>query len=392
MRTFSIISLGVVGGIALGVGVAGARYGATSNEYVGRVASSPPPGLAAPGPGVPRPAVRVEGTDSFDFGDVDAGVTVEHGFVLKNDGPGALTLRKGGTTCGKCTVNDLPADTLQAGESETVTVTYHAPEHATIFRQSASILTNDPNQPRVSLTVTGNVVAAVSASPSEIVFTRISTTAPATAEVRLLAFSAVPLEVTGHEFLEPETADRFRMELAPLPAEEIKNNAARSGAMLKVTALPGLPTGALRQQLRLTTNQEKSPAIVLPIQGVVDSDVSVIGAGWDRERGALGMGVVHSRQGTRRQVTLLVRGAHRHDAKIKIAAVEPRFVQAELGSPEPIHGGDVIKWPLTVIIPPGAPNMNCTAPPQGTPGMLTLETTIPDVPQVSLSLRFLVEE
>lgn len=68
---------------------------------------------------------------------------MRHEFVLTNRGNYVLVLQKGGTSCMKCTIADLPKSHLQPGESVAVGVQYHAAVPNGPFRQTAIILTND---------------------------------------------------------------------------------------------------------------------------------------------------------------------------------------------------------------------------------------------------------
>jgi hypothetical protein len=391
MKTSFVVALGVAAGLALGLGLAWVRFSPDILEgFSSGAAALQAERIAPPAADAPQPIATIA-EDSFDFGDIEAGDTVEHGFRLKNDGAGPLLLRKGGTTCGRCTVSNLPRESLAPGETERIGISYQAHE-AGPFRQTATILTNDAARPRVEITIGGTVFSPLRASPADIVFTRLSTYEPTTAETRLLAYGAIPLEITGHEFLDPETAGHFQVDILPLTSEEVAREAARSGMSVKVTALAGLPIGAVRQKLRLTTNQPKTSVVEVPIQGIVESDLSIVGPGWDREHGMLAIGAVSRGEGMKRQLFVLARGEHRQEVQLKIVDRDPPWIQAELGAPEIAQQGAVVRWPLTVIIPPDSPEVNRLGTAQGKLGKLVLGAASPDAIEIKLYLQFLVEE
>ncbi len=388
MKTFGIVVLGIVLGGALGLGIAWARFhrGVVAEYLPGAAASTTP---TPPKPGEPQPVATIA-EESHDFGDIESDQSVEHFFQLTNTGLGPLRLEKGGTTCGKCTLSDLPQETLAPGESEQITVSYRAHDLGQ-FRQSAIIFTNDPAHPRLSLGVSGKVISSLHASPPDLVFTRVSTTEPSVAETHLLAFGATPLEVTAHEFLEPTSAAHFRAEFSPLANDEVAKAAARSGIVVKVTVLPGLPVGAVRQKLRITTNQPQTSAVDVPIQGSVESDLSIVGAGWDRERGVLTLGAASRHAGLRREVFVLARGPRRDEVRLTAGSRNPEWIQVEIGEPRPVQQGAVMRWPVTVIIPPESPESNHLGTVQGKLGSLVLDTGLADGTQVKMFLQFLLE-
>ena len=387
-NTWIILTVGLLCGCGLGLAKSWARFGRSSENDTFTVSMTADyPELDPPPPGMPQPhAVVAE--DSFDFGDIELNSTREHKFLVTNTGSGELRLRKGGTTCSKCTVNDLPKDRLQPGESEEITVTYHGTSNGP-FRQTASIVTNDAALARIPLVISGNVAATIQVSPADIVFTRLATDESATAEVRVLVSAQKPLEITGHDFLDADSAAHFKLDMQPLEAAQL--GTAHSGMLLRITVLPGLPVGPLRQKLRLTTNQEQSPTLEIPIQGTVRGDISIIGQDWDSDRGTLAVGLVDGAVGLRRQLYVLVRGPHRQDVHLKLAERVPEFVQVEIGTPEEVNQGSTVKIPLTIVIPPGSPGVNHMGTAQGSLGKLVFETGHPLAGPLRIFLQFYVE-
>ncbi len=390
MRIWLIVLLGMACGCGVGVATSWARYGNVSaatapsgdvGDVIGDLKRLPAD--------QPQPRVSVE-HDEFDFGELQLGTETEHLFRIANTGEAPLNVRSGGTTCAKCTLYSLDKENLEPGESEDVKVSYRASSLG-VFRQTATILTNDALRPRVTLVVRGKVVTMVRVSPPDLVFSRLIADEPATADLRVLCYSRVPLEIRGHEFLEGETAERFKLEIEPLPQADLDKEDAHSGVRLRVTALAGLPVGAVRQKLRLKTNQEVSPTLDISIQGRVDSDISVIGSGWDGNTGVLAIGLVKGREGARRQLFLLVRGPHRHEVEFRQESREPEWLQVELGEPQDVNQGAIVKIPLTVVIPPGSPAANHVGSVQGKLGHLVLKTTHPTAKEVRLYVQFFVE-
>ena len=209
MRVFILVVLSLVVGLSLGIGSTWARYGwITSASDLAAAAGRPRPAIApqfAPEHG-PQPKVVVDKED-FDFGAVERDATVRHEFLISNQGDYELVLQKGGTSCMKCTIANLPKSLLQPGESVSVAVEYHAAIPNGPFRQMAIILTNDRARPRVELSVEGRVTSSFRAMPEELALSTFSAGEPKSGEFRLLSYVSDNFTVESHEMLDPETAN-----------------------------------------------------------------------------------------------------------------------------------------------------------------------------------------
>ena len=147
-------------------------------------------------------------------------------------------------------------------------------------------------------------------NPNELNFGQIVGNEPVTREARILCnLSNHPLEVTGHEFSEPELAKFFAVEIRPLAHEELPQDGPRfSGASVKVTAKPGLPPGRFQPRILLKTNLSSMPEVDLPLFGSIGKDVSVAGSGWDDDIGVLTIGPVKAGTAVQRQLLLFAHG------------------------------------------------------------------------------------
>ena len=104
----------------------------------------------------------------------------------------------------------------------------------------------------------------------------------------------------------------------------------------------------------------------------------------------LQLGVVRSSEGLKRTVTVLIHGAHRHDVEVTVGKRSPALLEARLGEPADVSGGSVVRIPLIIEIPPGAPPANYLGSP-GKMGQIILDTTHPDAKQIRLYVQFAVE-
>lgn len=392
MKIYQAVLLAILLGVAVGVGTARlrARYASWDGDPAEvRVSGARPTGPVAPTPGAPKVVVDRE---QHDFGTMDASEEGSHEFVFTNAGTGPLRLSLGSNSC-RCTVTVLDKNEIPSGKSTKVSVKWKAKEVIGAYRQTARISTNDPNRPQVDLTIVGEMTVAVRCDPPELVFSRISISQSATGQVRLLCnLPRPPLEVLDFKLSDQDTARCFRVTYEPMSQEQIrKEKGAKSGVLLRVDVKPGLPQGSFQQTIRLRTNLESDPAVVIPIKGDIASDITVAGSGWDADLGLLAVGTVSSREGAQRRLILIVRGPHCREVKFKPVRVVPEFLQVQLGEPSPIGTGNVVQTPLVVQIPKGSRPANHLGSEQGKLGQILLETTHPQVPRLRILVRFAVE-
>ena len=385
-----ILAFSLLGGAGLGVYIGSKDYGQDDFDdlwFANEIEKLE--GLAPPKKDEPQPKVLIA-EESFDMGEVQEGSTTEHRFSVTNGGKGNLELRRGGTTCNKCTMNDLPKDNLAPDERVEVTVSYKALNKGP-FRQTAILLTNDRTQPRIPFVITGKVIAPLQASPSSIVFSHLSSAEPETATMQVLVYGPKPLEILGYEFTEPDSAAFFQANIVPLTDQDLASSDARSGVKVTITALAGLPLGAVHQSLMLKTNQEKTPTVNVAIDGQVRGDVSIYGYGWNVERSSLSLGVISHVDGLKREVFIVVRGPHRRESKFRIISRKPDWIGAELGTPFEAQDGAIVKWPLELTIPPGTASANYSGVDTSKVSELLLESGLPDGKQLRMLLNFIIE-
>ena len=102
------------------------------------------------------PKVRMS-EEKYNFGTVKEGENVEHTFTITNVGKSKLYIHKTKTTCG-CTVGRPEKEELDPGESTSIKATFRT--HGKVGSQSRpiDIITNDPEKPKVTATLEGNVI------------------------------------------------------------------------------------------------------------------------------------------------------------------------------------------------------------------------------------------
>jgi len=390
MRIVPVILISTALGIVLGFGATWTRYRLAAETWTGKPAWQVPTG--------PAPKVVVDRA-AHDFGFIERDSTVRHLFRFTNAGGSDLHLKKGTTSCMKCTISDLMQDTVKPGETVDVAVEYHAslPPAYDDFKQEATILTDDPERPRVTLTVFGKIISAFHVVPTDLVLSKVRTDEAKTSEVSLYSLVETPVQIDGYEWSDLETAPCFEVKFPPIPDDELKAVGAKSGMRVSVTVhpdqpAPGLPLGTVTQKLRLSTNLPGGRSIEIPIFAKIESDISIAGPlTWNAKDSVLGLGHVSSKEGRRGSLQIQLLGPQRHDVQFAVEKVVPDFLRVNIGKPVDASDGETVRIPLTIEIPPGSPPSNYLGTQQAKLGEVLLSTTHPQAKQLKLSVRFAVE-
>lgn len=342
------------------------------------------------------PKVRVDG-EEFHFGVIDVNATGRHAFVLANAGDQPLLLNRGKITCGCCTcicTARLPeAATIAPGQSDKVTLEWVSKVYSGPFRASVTLGTNDPKRPEVTLWVSGRLGPAVRAAPAELVLTFVPPNTSAAGTVRVYAYSKEPLRVAGWRWSDPAAAKHFDVAVEPLTDVQLREEAdAQGGYQVRVATKPGLPTGSFSHQLVLKTNSRSVPTVTIPVRGLVGTDVSLVGPGWDAASGVLSLGTVHRDHQGQWPMFLVVRGPLADRVTAKLVRVTPEWLKVEVGQGTPLGDGAVRRIPLTIRIQPAGGSISSLGPEPASLGRIVLETSHPDVPRLNILVRLLVEK
>ena len=101
---------------------------------------------------------------THDFGDVIPDGYSNCTFKFSNTGQSTLNITKTKGTC-KCTVPKLKKKEYAPGESGEITVRFHAPKYNGKTSQHIFVSSDDPDNPKVELTIKANVKTYVKADP-----------------------------------------------------------------------------------------------------------------------------------------------------------------------------------------------------------------------------------
>ncbi len=241
MKVSAVVTASAVLGVALGAGMNWANF----HEV--------PPLVA---PSTVAPPVTVHGSQPklvvderfHDFGAVERDTKVRHTFHFTNLGEATLTLKAGGTSCTKCTIAELSKTELAHGETADVTIEYLSNAGQPRIRQWAAVLTNDPAERRVELTIAGIVTSKYRVVPTNLVFSKVSANESKTAEIKIFAFLSESVQVEKFEFSGKETAPYFAVESEPIPPDQLTERAQKAAAASRSRSNRACPWGRFDRQ------------------------------------------------------------------------------------------------------------------------------------------------
>jgi hypothetical protein len=340
----------------------------------------------------PHPHAVVVDSDTFNFGHMQQDAHGHHTFEIRNEGGAPLSLIKGSTSC-KCTLSELADNLVQPGESAKVHLEWSASVGEGEFRHHATVRTNDPRRPVITLTIEGHISRSHKVAPRELLFSSIDVGKGASGEVFIYAYDSDSLAIIRHEYLQSASAQYFDLQIEDMKAELLnKEEGAKAGKIVRVVVKPGLPLGELRQRIRLVLDLPGEPTVELSVDGHVIGDIAIVGPSpWDDSLSALNLGVVKSDEGFRSSgMYLLAKGDHRDQLDLKVHEIRPDILQIEFEAPQPLPDQELVKVPFTVVVPPGAAagahNGTFDAP----AGRIDIDTGHPTTPRLRLFVLFSV--
>ncbi|HHT9138879.1 MAG TPA: DUF1573 domain-containing protein [Candidatus Wunengus sp. YC60] len=105
----------------------------------------------------------------YDFGKIYIGESVKHEFKFKNLGKGELIINNVKSSCG-CTAALVSKNILRKEEEGEVAIKFNSGHYVGKITKSVVVNSNDPENSKYKLTITGEVIEEVSVNPKRINF------------------------------------------------------------------------------------------------------------------------------------------------------------------------------------------------------------------------------
>jgi len=382
MRLLSTIIVAAVVGIMTGAAIAYVEV-RSDRDAIGKLQAP----AVHPSDKSPRAEIKEQ---HYTFGVMQRGTRKSHEFEIRNVGNAPMTVRSGGTTC-KCTVSKVPDGTIPPGGSTTIKLEWTAKADSGPFRQTATILTDDPLQSQIEITIDGQIQGVSGIEPADFAFDKLAVGETKSVSVYVMAMLQDDLTVSEAQFADPTMRDKFDVKIEPVPREALPNKAAKKGERITLTPKSNLPVGRFMTWLTVHTNLPEAEKLDIPVLGQVIGDISVSGVtGWNEEQGVLVIGSVKSADGGRGRVNLIVRGQDASNVKFAVKSVEPKEMKVTIGEPKKLRE-NLLHVPVEIEIPAGTRPMVHLDTAQGDAGRIVFSTTHPKIKELSLGVRFAVE-
>ncbi|PQO30867.1 DUF1573 domain-containing protein [Blastopirellula marina] len=193
-----------------------------------------------------HPKVEVDRTE-FNFGTMERFESSTHTFTIRNVGDAPLQLEVGPSSC-SCTLAGLEESGVQPGEETHIKLEWTLKFKEGPFRQTATILTNDPDRPEILFAVEGFTQEAVKFTPSTLVFSEIPVGSRQTRAVEIAPSAFAIGDVTLED---PSSVHPLAVTLTP-PSED------QETYRLDVTVPEEMPRGHFRRSLNVLVAPQDS--------------------------------------------------------------------------------------------------------------------------------------
>jgi hypothetical protein len=206
----------------------------------------------------------------FDAGQVPVGEPVEAEFTIENQGTAPLEITRVQPACG-CTVAEYD-ETIAPGASGRVAAVVDTTSIVGPNAKAITIYTNDPENPRIQLTVKSDVRPFLTLDPGYARFTSfVHDDRDQTNPQVLWTSDFEALEITGVESPQPW------IEVAYRPAGETERVAGGTGKQwrIDVTLAAEAPVGPVAEHVRVRTNHPEQKVVEIPVSGFVRPMVAV---------------------------------------------------------------------------------------------------------------------
>ena len=337
--------------------------------------------------------VLIPGGTTHDFGTMQQGGKKNHSFVFKNIGGAPMELKVAGSSC-RCTIGTLKDSVLEPGEETAVELEWKATGVLDQFSQTATIVTSDPDHRNVLLTVRGIVARTIIIEPSVINLGDVPVGQGAKQSAFVFGYGEVPLEIKKVVWADERTVKNVDVQVVPIEVDSEKfpqHARAKGAARIDLVLKNGMALGPISSRLVVDTNIENVTDVDVSVSGTVVGEIQFLpNPSFNPENSVLEFGSVRQDTGASRKMFLSVQGEYRDTFKLEVSEVVPEAsVKVTIG--EPVRQQHRTIYPITCTVPEDAPPAMFPGTSSKNFGKVLFKTNHPDISQVKLNLRLIVE-
>ncbi len=199
----------------------------------------------------------------YDFGELENTRSVDHEFILRNEGAETLEIIRVHSGCG-CTVakpNDMK---IRPGGETAIRVRFSLKGRTGRQAQKVTVISDDPFNPRLDLTLTGEALSAITVNPERLFWGNIHKDEPHEQVVAIKFHRDLPVSVKSAVIQDP----MFSVET------KVVSDGESYEVVIKTAPDPA--PGPFDCALRVETDARSAPDIVVPMSGRVVGDVYAV--------------------------------------------------------------------------------------------------------------------
>ena len=197
----------------------------------------------------------------FDFGEQHNNQSIEHTFVLRNEGTSTLQITNIRSSCG-CTVGHVSSHNLLPGESGKISANYNLRGRQGPQRSVLTLETNDPSNPRAQMTMGGVAVQELQVRPNRVFHGQIHTGQKSVRQIEIIGLEEHPFEIKD---IESDT-------------EWVSARALDSGPShyyrIDIETRAPQEVGVFQNMVRIHTTHPKFPVIEVPVNAQIAGALS----------------------------------------------------------------------------------------------------------------------
>lgn len=135
---------------------------------------------------------------AYNFGTVQNRDSIEHTFLLRNEGDSDLVIKRVHTSCG-CTTTKLIQNNIPPGGEAELVARFSLKGRRGKQHKNIYVHSNDPNSPRYRLELAGEILNDIEVRPNTIFFGHVTDDSVVEKTVHILSNTDKPFHITGIE-------------------------------------------------------------------------------------------------------------------------------------------------------------------------------------------------
>lgn len=338
----------------------------------------------------PQPKAVIDEPE-FVFGRMLVGEERTHDFVIRNEGDALLTVEFGDTTC-QCTYSKKmkPGDKIEIppGQSGAVSLTWKPTAQAERFGKGANLITNDPRNSKIRLSLEGMVTPRFLLKPEkDWILSDPVDGKPFTFSGLLGSPIIEHFNITAVECRNPLVST----EVIALDKERFGDIRVLSGYEIRVSVKPEMPSGAFSYPLTIKTDVPditpdgpgKPVEFEVLLSGALRGPFRPTGREWVDDKMAISLGSFDAAAGKKITMPVVIKNPPAEGFKlIEPPVCTPEALKFELHRDEKSTGGTP-RFLMTLEYPPGSPRVIHR---EDEPGRILLKTNHPLAAQIELHI------